>query len=86
MGFYIELEKISETEVSVQYRFFNLTTDMEISANNTGIIELDKVTEEVIEIQHAPNDKNGLVFERAAKVLAKCWKENVYPEKTCWAS
>ena len=64
MGFYIELEKISETKLSVQYRFFNLTTDIEISADNTGIIEVDKTTEEIVEIQHAPNDKNGFIFER----------------------
>lgn len=87
MGFYIELEKINETESIAQYRFFNLTSAIEITPDNTGIIEINKMTGEVLEIQHAPNDIHGYIFERAAGALIKtCWQKNIYLDKTCWAS
>ncbi len=87
MALYVELQKISETEFSAQYRFFDLNTAIEISADNTGVVEIDKTTGEVVEIQHAQSDKSGLAFKLAAGALMKkCWMKKNYLDKLCWAS
>lgn len=79
MAFYVGLIKISENEVSVQYQF-------ETDKNNTGIIEIRKSDGNVKEIQAAPADSEGLIFERAAWAAIRHWRQGEFPDKTCWAS
>lgn len=79
MAFYIELEKVEQTEKYVRYKYYT-------SATNIGILELDFEKENIVEVSPAPDDKNGLLFQRASMRIFKHWKNDEYPSKTCWAS
>lgn len=79
MAFYIDLEKINETDEFVEYKYFT-------SQDNAGVILLRKSDGNIKEIIPAPLDKHGHIFERAARALMRCWKDNNYPDKTYWAS
>lgn len=79
MAFYIDLEKIKHNDKSIRYKFYD-------KPDNVGIIELNFVEDKFKEIQPAPNDSNGLLFERAAMKIAKHWKSGEFPDKTYWAS
>lgn len=79
MVFYIDIVKFKKTELLVQYKFYT-------SEENIGIVEIRKSDGNVIEIQPAPNDSLGRLFERTVWALIRPWKKGEYPEKTCWAS
>ena len=79
MALYIDLDKIEHTQKYVRYKYYN-------SPENVGIIELNFTTEKFNEIQAAPNDPKGILFDRAAMKIVKHWKEGNFPDKTCWAS
>lgn len=79
MAFYIGLDKIEHAHEYVKYKYYD-------SVNNVGIIEFNFVSDKFREIQAAPNDLNGYMFERAAMKIIKHWKSGEFPDKTCWAS
>ena len=79
MAFYIDLDKIAQTDEYVRYKFYT-------SEHNVGVIELNFQEEKFKEITPAPEDKNGLYFERAAWAIAKRWKNRELPDQLCWAS
>jgi hypothetical protein len=79
MAFYIDLDKIEHTKEYVRYKYYD-------SPDNIGIIELNFATERFKEIQPAPNDPNGYMFERAAIKISKHWSKGELPDRTCWAS
>lgn len=79
MAFYIEIEKIEQTKFFVRYKYYT-------SPENVGVLELDLKKEKIIEIDAAPEDKNGLLFQRASMQIFKHWKNGEFPEKTYWAS
>lgn len=78
MAFYIEMDKVIETEEYVEYTFGR---NVEV-----GIIRLDKVSTVIKVLKACPLDKNGAWSERAAMKLARHWKNGSFPEKTEWAS
>lgn len=79
MAFYVGLNRISENNISVRYEFGS-------NEENLGIIELNIEDGNVKEIKEAPNDANGLLFERAAWAAMRHWRQGEFPNKTCWAS
>ena len=79
MAFYIDLVKIKESDTHATYKFYT-------SADNVGIVEIRKSDGHVSEIETAPDDNLGRLFERSAWALMRHWKKGEYPEKTCWAS
>jgi hypothetical protein len=64
MAFYLDMDKIEHTETYVRYKYYN-------RPDNVGIVEFDFVTEKFTEIEAAPDDPNGHMFERAAMKIAK---------------
>lgn len=78
MAFYIEMDKIADTEEYVEYSFGR--------GANVGVLRLNKVRGTLLVLSECPLDKNGGWSQRACMKLARLWKEGVYPEKTEWAS
>lgn len=80
MAFYIELEKIEHTNEYVRYKFYT-------EPDNVGIVEYNFVADLCVEVQHAPSDLSGCLYERAALKIVKHWYyDKEFPDKTCWAS
>lgn len=78
MAFYIEMDKVEETEEYVVYTFGrNL---------NVGLIRLEKNGEAIRVLKECPLDKNGAWSQRVAMKLARFWKNGSFPDKTQWAS
>ena len=79
LAFYIDLDKIEQTETYVRYIYYN-------RPDNAGILELNFIAGNFTEIEVAPDDPNGYLLERAAMKISKHWKKGELPEKTFWAS
>ena len=77
MAFNILIDKISETETDVRYRFFDTAHPSEV-----GELRLDKVTE-VIEMTQQSREA---FFNRAAAKIARQFRDGSLPESTSWAS
>lgn len=78
MAFYIEMDKIVDSEQYVEYSFGR--------EDNIGVISLDKVRGSLTILSECPLDQDGTWSERVGLKLAKLWTEGVYPENTQWAS
>ncbi len=78
MAFYIEMDKITDTEEYVDYSFGRGT--------DIGVLRLNKVRGTLMVLSVCPLDQDGGWSQRASMKLARLWKEGVYPEKTQWAS
>ena len=78
MAFYIEMDKIADTEDYVDYSFGRGT--------DVGVLRLNKVRGTLTVLAACPLDQDGEWMQRASMKLARLWKESVYPEKTQWAS
>ncbi len=77
MAFYILIDKISETESDVHYRFYDTAFPDEV-----GELRLDKHTQ-TIEMVKATRES---FFNRAATKIARHFGEGNLPDSTCWAS
>ncbi|MGX0889705.1 hypothetical protein AB7M22_001713 [Pseudomonas sp. ADAK2 TE3594] len=78
MAFYIEMDKVVETEEYVEYTFGR---NLEV-----GIIRLGKKDETICVLKECPLDVNGEWSKRAAMKLIRFWKSGDFPEETQWAS
>ena len=78
MAFYIEMDKVVETEEYVEYTFGR---NLEV-----GIIRLGKKDETIHVLKECPLDVNGEWSKRAAMKLIRLWKSGNFPERTQWAS
>ena len=78
MAFYIEMDKLADTEEYVEYSFGRRT--------DIGILRLNKVRGTLTVLSECPLDQAGEWSQRAAMKLARLWKDGVYPDKTQWAS
>lgn len=78
MAFYIEMNKLSDSDDHVDYSFGR--------DSNTGIIRLDKISESIVILKECPLDTTGKWSERAAMKLARLWSSGELPDKTQWAS
>jgi hypothetical protein len=78
MAFYIEMDKVVETEEYVEYTFGR---NLEV-----GIIRLGKMDETIHVLKEFPLDVNGEWSKRAAMKLIRLWISGNFPEKTQWAS
>ncbi|NWL75487.1 hypothetical protein DM872_01270 [Pseudomonas taiwanensis] len=78
MAFYIEINKVAETEEYVEYSFGQLV--------DVGMLRLDKVRGTVTILSECPLDQHGHWSLRATVKLTRHWKEGILPEKTEWAS
>jgi hypothetical protein len=79
VAFYIDLHKIKEDDLVARYRFCT-------SEKVIGIIEIRKIDGNVSEIEAAPEDRLGRIFERSAWALMNHWQKGEYPDQTYWAS
>lgn len=79
MAVYISLEKVSENDDCVVYKYSN-------DAVNYGHLQLNKATGIIQEIVSYPNDSEKFVFMRASRKIYLCYKKGSYPDRTCWAS
>jgi len=77
MAFYILIDKISETDGDVHYRFYDTAFPSEV-----GELRLDKRTE-TVEMTKATREP---FFRRAATKIARHFRDGDLPERTCWAS
>lgn len=78
MAFYIEMDKVAETEEYVVYTFGR---NLEV-----GLIQLEKNGEAIRVLRECPLDVNGAWSKRAGVKLARLWKNGSFPDKTQWAS
>lgn len=78
MAFYIEMDKIADTNECVEYSFGR--------DGVVGIVRLNKASEVISVVQECPLDPSGKWSERVAMKLARLWKSGDLPEKTQWAS
>jgi hypothetical protein len=78
MAFYIEMDKVTDTDEFVEYTFGR---DKEV-----GLIRLNKKDQTVSVIQEYPLDSSGKWSQRAAVKLVRLWRDKSLPDKTQWAS
>ncbi|MBD9608192.1 hypothetical protein ACVK1X_005132 [Pseudomonas sp. PvR086] len=78
MAFYIEMDKVVETEEYVEYTFGR---NLEV-----GIIRLGKKDETIHVLKECPLDVNGEWSKRAAMKLIRLSRGGSFPGKTQWAS
>jgi hypothetical protein len=78
MAFYIEMDKVADTNEYVEYTFGR---DQEV-----GLIRLNKNSEAISVIKECPLDTNGKWSQRAAIKLIRLWRDRELPDKTQWAS
>ncbi len=78
MAFYIEMDKVEETDEYVEYSF---------GRNSAfGLIRLDKNNKTVRVLKECSLDISGKWSQRAAVKLVRLWRSGSLPEKTQWAS
>jgi hypothetical protein len=78
MAFYIEMDKVADTNEYVEYTFGR---DQEV-----GLIRLNKNSEAISVVKECPLDTNGKWSQRAAIKLIRLWRDRELPDKTQWAS
>lgn len=78
MAFYIEMEKLSETDEYVEYSFGR--------GSDVGIVRFDKARESISIVSECPVDNSGKWAQRASMKLAKLSQEGIFPARTQWAS
>lgn len=78
MAFYIEMDKIIDTDEYVEYSFGR--------DKNIGTIRFCKINESISIIKECPLDTTGKWSERAAVKLLRLWQSGNLPDKTQWAS
>jgi hypothetical protein len=79
MAFYIKLQKSFEDNNIAKY-------DFGATVDESGVLEIDKLSGEVRLISPHPNDSNNMFFNRAGAKIRKEWKEGSFPDTTEWAS
>lgn len=79
MAFYLLIEKTSENDLVVSYRF---TGD----GGRTGSFQIDKESGEVSLVEQMPGDEQGHAFNRAAVKIMREWKQGNLPAFAEWAS
>ena len=78
MAFYIEMDKVEETDEYVEYSF---------GRNSAfGLIRLDNNNETVLVLKECSLDISGKWSQRVAVKLVRLWRSGSLPEKTQWAS
>ena len=77
MAFYILIDKISETESDVHYRFYDTAFPDE-----AGELRLNKLTETIEMIKTT----RETFFNRAATKIARHFRDGNLPDSTYWAS
>ncbi|MNF68501.1 hypothetical protein [Pseudomonas sp. BF-R-01] len=78
MAFYIEMDKVAETEEYVEYTFGR---GLEI-----GVIRLGKKDGTIHVLKECPLDMEGEWSQRAAMKLIRLMRSGDFPERTQWAS
>ena len=79
MAFYIQLNKVSETEDWADYEFWE-------SENDVGKLRLDRKAGKVAELREIKAANAEVVFTRASWKVLQHFLANECPEKTCWES
>ncbi|NHC12937.1 hypothetical protein [Motilibacter deserti] len=80
MALFTMLLKVEEDEARVRYRF-GPTED------NLGLLELDKESGEVTQLQSPDSDPPGVDFSNARKRLAKILNSgSAFPDRTSYAA
>lgn len=78
MAFFIEMDKVAETEEYVEYTFGR---NFEV-----GVIRLGKKDGTIHVLRECPLDMNGEWSQRAAMKLIRLMRSDGFPERTQWAS
>jgi hypothetical protein len=84
MAILIILEKVSESNESVVYRY-----DLSVSQfldSSFGIIQFEKSGEGYKIIKEHANDENRKIANRALFAILREWKKGSFPDRTDWAS
>lgn len=79
VGFSVHMDKVLETELVVQYSFGPPTM-------KDGLIQIDKKTGAVTELQPSSANGNKHLFVRAAAKIHMHWGDGLFPDQTEWAS
>lgn len=79
MGFYVKIEKTSETEQAARYAF-------EGDHGRRGTLEFNKATGEATLVEPMPEDERLHCFNRAAVKITREWREGRLPQTLEWAS
>lgn len=79
MGFHVLLEKESESESEVVYRF----GPPELVV---GKLSIRKSDGDVVELEPLPVDHAQAFFTRAVYKLLQHWQRGQFPDRTSWAS
>ena len=79
MAIYVAIRKLAETEHAVEYGFGRTEEAL-------GRLAIDRSSGDVTLLSPAPDDAEGVLYQRAARKVWKHWREGEYPSATCWAS
>ena len=79
MAFYIQINKVSETEDWVDYEFWE-------SENDVGSLRLDRKAGKVTELHQIESANAAAVFTRASWKILHHFLAGEFPERTCWES
>jgi hypothetical protein len=79
MAFYIQINKVSETEDWVDYEFWE-------SENDVGCLRLDRRAGKVTKLRDIKAANAEAVFTRASWKVLQHFLASEFPEQTCWAS
>ena len=79
MALYIMIRKITDNPTSAEYAFGT-------GEDRLGQLKIDKATGNVVLVEPAPGDDEGVLYHRATYKVKKHWAAGELPEVTCWAS
>lgn len=79
MGFYVRIEKVFESESSAKYSFKN-------EIGECGLLELNKMSNEVILLNSMPGDGGMHYFRRATFKITRELEKGELPQILEWAS
>ena len=79
MAFYIQINKVYETEDWVDYEFWE-------SQNDVGSLRLDRKAGKVTELREIKATNAEAVFTRASWKILQHFLAGEFPQKTSWES
>lgn len=79
MGIYVRIDKIFESDLSVKYTFKN-------ERGESGVLELNKITNEIVLLNMMPGDDRMHCFRRATYKVSREWERGNLPQFLEWAS
>lgn len=79
MAFYVAIQKTGEDDIYAEYKFGP-------NAESVGYLRINKGTGEINVLEDAPEDDTCAYSIRASRKLTLHFRNNEFPEVTCFAS